>query len=245
MIIRDLVRLVSLAILAFFLPLAVGGQTAEKPHSTKKPPWEWTLEERIAARYDLERVKVLMAERNQLLRTRGQVEQAERELVAADNNQLITGRDNPELFLPTELFNVFLANVFHHDRELRLASRKRYVKRSSLELDEEFWRDISVIASNLLTKRHRYRTLRAEVEAAPPEEKDRLEGAAAVEQKELFKGFCGELKDALDQVRALYGDAFDRFLYETVPAGLTINELVQPDTASAVRRRERGCRDGS
>src|SRR5215218_5432790 len=112
--------------LAAFLGVGAAAQTQENGTATKqdkpgKPAWQWTLDERLAARFDPEGMKRRAAE-DAALRRKSEIQFGER-FDAPDDQQTIVGRQEPALFLPGELFNLLLSDAFHenalHEQELR------------------------------------------------------------------------------------------------------------------------------
>jgi hypothetical protein len=105
------------AAIALFLlgvPAAQGAQPEKD--APKKPAWKWTLDERLAARLDPESMAARVAENRArteaILKSQGvnyvPKEQAGPPLL----EETIIGSKNPELFLPSELFDALLGQAF-------------------------------------------------------------------------------------------------------------------------------------
>src|SRR5215212_9172353 len=95
-------KTVSVAIIGVFVAVAAFAAEAEKTNA--KPAWEWTLEERIAARTDgmlaTKRIQAAFAEQ---VGDEGQTKVSAGKY-RKEPSDVIDGNRNPELFLPTELF---------------------------------------------------------------------------------------------------------------------------------------------
>ena len=89
-----------------------------------KAAWEWTNEERIAARKD----PMLRIQRREEAFAAGDLERS-------DKRDVLVGRRNPELFLPTELMNnlkgAYRPEVKAQAREQWAAATQRF--------GEDFW----------------------------------------------------------------------------------------------------------
>lgn len=245
-------------VLALGIAALAGAQPETGPSeaSSDKPPWEWTLEERVAHRYDLERI----AERKKVYAQDLRDDGYENDALALEASpaiyQVLSGRENPELFLPKHLFDSLLRTAFSLNRESRLHFRKTFAERSQgIQPDESFWRDISVIASGLLAMEHRLKEVFGEMAVTQdPESRAALSTRAA----EAQHGRCRALWTALEASRRHFGiEAFDRFLYEAVapdqwvaaPADASFlpPEIAQEKLAESRRlalfRETGGCRD--
>jgi hypothetical protein len=220
------------ATLIVFLMLSAAAFAAESTRADAKPTWRWTLEERLAARFN----PVLAKERAAL----AQYETAEpddREKTQASSLYTIDGSRNPELFLPSELFESLL-NGFENDAAFRKASRERLrdgMQTFGFEPDR-FWIDLGRVTE-------KYRSLNARRIA----QIERMQTASAQERRELQRDMeaqgrdlCRARSNALAAARRSFGEeTFDRFLYTVVAPGLCISS--DPDTPEHVRFLEGGC----
>ena len=212
------------------------GPEAEVPD---KPPWEWTVEERIAVRTDPALIAQRMKEKRAEARARGE------EL--PEHWEVIQGIEHPELFFPDQLFNALLSLAFNPDREQRLFYRQVYTKRSkSLEIDPSFWRDLSILSAEVLARKHeqlREIQERERESTDEPEVQSAREGQVSQEVRQKQLAACAARRAALEKAREVFGaEAFDRFLYEAVAPSFGIAGSFGPSSASAMRFRTGGCR---
>lgn len=116
-------RLRLAVVLSLILPaLAVATQASEPPgkqaagEKNAKPAWEWTVEERLATRFD----PIQMRQRVEA----NAAPEALRHL--PPNHDYLVGFDHPELFLPVEVFQMFTERAFSMDRVSREITRGAY-----------------------------------------------------------------------------------------------------------------------
>lgn len=224
---------------AIFVAPTVAAQpgAAEPGDGHAKPAWEWTVEERLAERFEPVEMR---------RRVEANVPPELLPYQTPDSDSLV-GRDHPELFLPTEVFRVFTERAFDPDRQRREGARSVYARvyGGALELDDAFWRDLSILASELLVAETEARQRWEELVAARVESRSRaeLEGARA-RYSAAWAATCGPRAEALARARDFFGrEAFDRLLYEAVAPSLGQGGEYGPDARAALLRRERGCVD--
>lgn len=187
-----------------------------------KPAWLWSDEERIRSLVD-----------NYAAATRVQRARAKEGPSAAsatnnDRYDVFFGDENPELFLPHDLFDNLLAMgtadsvasfTYRHANE---PARKR------LGLPDDFWTKLDAIAAPYL--------------ADKKAERDHfLHGKFVDDVDALRNEMCRKRYDALVECRRTFGPAFDEFLYTAVVANMFHVSFVKP-VPDVLRRLSRGCR---
>jgi hypothetical protein len=191
--------------------------------TTSRPPWEWTLEERIRDRSD----PVKAAQRV-----------AAAQIATSSSNDTINGRRNPELFLPIELFQIFVSGAFTEDPTGRAVYRQGCVEASTVALPADFWARLETITGTYVFTLNRARALNREAGAAQGNDRKRLQHQSATIQAKQ----CETLADNLESARQAFGQPFfDRFLYESVAPDSGIG-LERPNTPSELMRIANGCR---
>lgn len=214
-------RLVSIAAL---LSLALGPSVLADPPAGKKP-WAWTLDERLAVRFD----PLLIAERQA-------AEEAHAHAAGAhgpgpqrhdQHRYSIAGDRHPELLLPHELFDSLLTGFAPDDqrRERQRASLRPAMIALGFE-EEIFWAKLREAASRYL-----------ETYAYP------APGAPVATPSRPYD-LCHEAFVALSNARHVFGrERFDRFLYEAVaPATWVASSTTADDPAADLRFVAGGCR---
>ncbi|HEY6210925.1 MAG TPA: hypothetical protein VIW45_01510 [Vicinamibacterales bacterium] len=177
------------------LVLLLGAVPPQCTNWPKKPAWEWTVEERLHYRYD----RACTIGRRELARTPGH---------APD---FVDGADTPELFLPSELFDLFLRHTYVSRRSNLVEVQARQAK---LALPPRFFEIVRENAGDYL--RH-------------------LQGETGMD----FPADCRARMAALTRVRAAFrGKFFDQFLYTVIAPGPSLSG---DDTREKKRWFERGC----
>lgn len=199
-----------------------------------KNPWEWTIEERIAARLDDKK----MAERHA-----AQLEDVKplRVLVAgesAPSGFVIEGKRNPELFMPFELMTRLLMAL----REDAYGADLRRLFTPDITAHgwkaEEFWKTFREIGGNWAALAAKSERLQKDADRAAPARRRELEAEAAA----LGIPMCRARAEALREARVHFGVAFDRFLYSVLTRNLTISSgKFAADEAARLRYVEGGC----
>lgn len=216
---------------------------------TERAPELWTLEERLAARFDPEKQEKrwhrFEAERRDL----GDQSTANISVPRDQRMVHISGVLEPELFFPTQLFNVLIRKGFHTDRDFRESFRERIMNRaSSLGFDATLWSTLERISGELIRRNQeesrRAMEINRRLEEASPQERDaivektRKEGAHPQESRAGFEG-CRMRFEALAAARRHFGaESFDRLLYRTVAPGIHAAESLTPEQIRSV---EAGC----
>jgi hypothetical protein len=186
------------------------------PGSGAKPPWLWSIEERIAKRVDpaeraARRARALAKARH-----------------IAPGWSLIDGTAEPELFLPVELVTQLVMNTDAPDE------RWRETYRAAIESHgwsfDRFWEVIDSGAAP-------YLSLMQQAVAQPGKP------SGDVDRAELSRLVCAASADLLEAAYEAFGtQAFDEFLYGNVAPRLRRATADRADTADVLRHRQKGCR---
>lgn len=162
------------------------------PADAPKKPWEWTAAERAAARRDparrLERVRASMSSSHTLVGQRAPFD-------------VIDGTRNPELFFPTELFEMLVRSSF----VLLPTTYPHVIRQRSTDLfkNPAEWDEFVVIVRDYAN------VIKQEASAANAIDSKRV--------SELQGTKCAVAARALREARKKFGrERVDRMLYETV-----------------------------
>lgn len=217
---------------AIVLALTLTTNTSSVVH--QKQPWEWTTEERIAARTDPEarrqRVVAAQARRDK----RGAAETNATALPPTLDD--LSGRDHPELFLPSELLMMFVATAYAYDDDFAHGMRED-AARAAAKIG---------LPADFMDVFERETAVTAQLQAEEFQRVDR--GAAGDRQAwadvlRLRAEQCPARAAAIERLRVMYGSRFDQFLYEFIARGMgTSYQSAPPPTADELRRMEGGCR---
>lgn len=168
----------------------------------ERAPWKWTLEERLALRYD-------------------RAHMAERAKNAGNPSAfVIAGRENPELFLPSELVSSLLSTFIPEVYRARTQAAYAPAIESFGWDPEVFWRDVEISGGQYNTLIERY--------------------PGVGRTREISRIICAENVAALYELRQKY-DRLDEFLYTAVASRSTVTSTYE---VSAERSRwlEGGCK---
>jgi hypothetical protein len=225
----------------------MSAEVIEKMRKTKAPE-EWTVEERLAVRFDPGDIsRRRQADREQLLKTRAELPEIAAAQAsppdAGDTSNSVVGQRNPELFLPIELFDSLLKGAFPPQSLNQQESRDSYhsVMQGALEAagfnPGSFWRDLEGIAKVPIQADKEFYKLAEMLGHAKPSERATL----VKRSEEIAVSMCGPRAAALAAAREHFGKAFERFLYRGVAP--TMFQLLSPDPEweNQLRRREEGC----
>jgi hypothetical protein len=206
-----------------------------------KPPWEWTLSERLKNRLDASeirrRAEVHLAELSE-----GSSEGRLQQNTRPKDFFYIDGSRNPELFLSYELMNALLRGV-SSDLEVREAMRKGYRKR----IEQfgwnaiDFWATIDEITggyADLIDEESKL-----QIRLSEPQTPSQHDGLLA-EQAALQRSICQRRTAILRSARAAFNAGeFDRFLYTAIAPHLSVSsDVPQGSEAAKLQRLEEGCR---
>jgi hypothetical protein len=194
-----------------------------------RPAWQWTDEERIAARFDESARRTRIEAR---LRTRGEAKTAGPPL-----HDVLQGADHPELLLPHEIFGTFTRAAYAaEDETAKIMRQDAAEKASQLGLPANFLDVVAREAADFIALQKRETALRDRM-TAPGEN-----GALLLNEiKRLEAEECPARAAAIGRLRTIYGrETFDRYLYTALAPGVFFT-FFEPQDAQQLRARERGC----
>lgn len=182
-----------------------------------KAAWEWTNEERIAARTDA----VSRAARRDAAVAAGDVSPGE------DADDIVVGSRNPELLMPYELMDR-VALAFFTDGARQAQWRERWRAGEEI-LGDDFWERLAAVAHPFFESHRRFAELTKQAEQTTDGERRMIRE----EQQMIHRSQCRLRLDALEAARSVFGpDRFDHFLYEVIAPGekilISLNEPFGP-----------------
>lgn len=220
------------------LPPAASQQDASVPTVPKKEAWKWTLEERLAARFDPEALAAReaehQAEQESIFRRFGDPLEGELKNMKGPpaTAEHLDGRKAPELFLPGELFTQLINHGFSPQGgnwDVRRSREPIEERAAALGFGRDLW-------------------VRLEKVAAPYLELLRESGPRRVDQEisERDIRLCQLRTRVLEAAKVEFGEeSFLRLLYEAVaPNALRVYILKGPDYRQheeQLRSLEGGC----
>jgi hypothetical protein len=193
--------------------------------TTGRPAWQWSIEERIAARCNPAAAQA---------RAKGSPVSA----MAVGGLQtayadVISGKTNPELFLPTELFEAVVRGAF-----LVEGWREVYAKdMAKAGLPVDFVTSLKLISASYLPLLREQQQIRTRRSGMGPGD----HAVAVARLAALDIDMCRARYAALTATRARFGIALDRFLYGPV-ARSRVMYFDDLSNAAALTAREKGCR---
>lgn len=232
-------------------PAKLGAPEPRVPENGQKlpgnPAWKWSLQERLAKRFDPEEMKARAAEQ-------AAEQKALRKMMPRDESDplwqipedsvpmmLVEGKKTPELFLTWELFNTLL------DRALPLEGEK-YVSLTRCPIEERaaalgFGRDLWPRLEKAAAP---YLRLQAEDAARQLSSSGPAEGPGAKDGFQMDARairLCRARSQAIAAAKAEFSEeAFLRLLYEAVAPQVMVSDPVYPGMADRLRFIEGGCR---
>jgi hypothetical protein len=184
----------------------------------KKEAWEYTLDERLEMRFGPDTGAPVRR------REDGPPEpDAEKGKVVS-----VEGASNPELLVPFELFQRLLGRAYGpHEISRQIYRDQLNPLLQSLGFENEFWKDLELMADDLL-KVDRERRRRTQNFAALSE-RDREEASRGI--VELQATYCQDRARILEVAESTFGkERFHKFLYQGVaPSGLTTTSGWTPE----------------
>ena len=206
------------------LLLAQGAASAATVH-LHKPAWQWTLDERLAARFD----PAAQAAR----------EAAHRDVIAhlhlGGPADVLVGKEAPELYLPTELFN-HLLRVGFLDLGLTGPEPRRAIeaRAAPLGFTSNLWPRLEAAVSPYLELRSRRPKLFG---TGVP-----LGGKGLFAEQASQLAACRSQAEALASAKAEFGEQpFLRLLYEAVAPSARLSYTVNWLSRAEARFIEQGC----
>jgi len=199
-----------------------------------KPIWQWTTDERLAARFDeaarIRRVEAFEAQRV--------ISHARTVAVPRHPADSIHGSEHPELLMPFEIFTSFTEAAYGADDDVaRHVQRDATVQASKLGLPPEFLPTLRKQARAFIAMQREERTLKQQIFTGGM--RDPQSGIARL--RELQKSECASRATAMRSLRARFGTGFDRFLYSAIAPGV-FRDYFEPISAQTLRAEEDGCK---
>lgn len=217
------------------------GAAAQPARTPPLPAWQWTVEERLAKRYDPKAMAARAAEeaeKEKAFRERNP-ELAEDPLFKTDYPgrppvENIDGAKTPELFLVWELFTFFLERDLPVNGSIHEYDRQRIEQRAAaLGFGHDLWTRLEKATAP-------FNELRREARLQPSRfGKSKL--GFAMDPEDLL--LCRVRAEAIDAAKAEFGEeAFLRLLYEAVAPEHAITGMLAPGLAEHLRFVEGGCK---
>ena len=199
-----------------------------------KPIWQWTTDERLAARFDeaarIRRVAAFEAQRA--------ISHARAVALPRRPADSIHGSEHPELLMPFEIFTSFTDAAYGADDDVaRHVQRDATVQASKLGLPPEFLPTLRKQARAFIAMQREERTLKQQIFTGGM--RDPQSGIARL--RELQKSECASRAAAMRNLRARFGASFDRFLYSAIAPGVFRDDF-EPISARTLRAEEDGCK---
>src|ERR1051325_129387 len=225
-----------LRLILFFVAGALPALAASTP---AKPAWQWTTEERLAARFDSaarnQRVDAYLSER---AARHGRQSTLSMPVTTARPTDVIHGSKHPELLMPHEIFTTFSRAAYEQEDDTSKAIREDASRGAvPLGLPADFLVSWKNIAQRFITFQREELRLRRELNSGrstqPQRDKARL--------REMAISECRSRAIAMHDMRAKFGTLFDRFLYD-VAAKNVFRDIYEPISAQQLRSEEEGCR---
>lgn len=208
------------------LLLAATSATAQS-----KEPWQWSTEERIAARTDpaLARARV----REAMVRGSASAMMATNSGHLAAITDVIDGSVHPELFMPHELFKRLIQEGYVGDSWRDLYDNDD-LKRANLPAD--FWDGLEDAAGAYIADLRREAEQVSRAKTMTPAQIERLNARLRSADERLCRDRAAAYKKAYER----YGDSLLRFMYTRVADSMSIAIDDRLD-AQVLRAREEGC----
>jgi hypothetical protein len=228
--------------------LVVGGTATlravdQRQGRTDKAAWQWTLDERLAARFDeasrKARVAEAMSKRRQERTATGVRTNAPDEQAENDPVDVIHGSAHPELLLPSEIFTIFMRDAYGHEDEVARNFRAdAAAKAREAGLPEDFLEVLETESANFVELQRREEALRDRLSTVGAERAGLMEQIHA-----LMRSECPLRAGAIDRLRARYGkEPIDRYLYTAIAPGVSKDFFGRVPDRAALRADEEGCR---
>ena len=199
-----------------------------EPDPPGKQVWEWTVDERVAAR-------LVAADRKR--RVSAWMASWGTNTKSPKPFDYIEGKTRPELLLPTEIVDVFIEAAFVPDAAAGAPARADAADGAveELGLPPEFFPAFEkAFARAIAAQRERARILR------PLREGQVVGREIAIPVQRAERDACRGRWKGIQALRATYGATFDRFLYEVLARNVR-KTVLEPQTAESLRAAARGC----
>ncbi|MEA2568635.1 MAG: hypothetical protein QOI24_636 [Acidobacteriota bacterium] len=223
------------------LPLIAADAVPARP----KPAWEWTLEERVAKRYDPASLRDRMTREATepfgiMSVPQGTI--ANPSPTATRYPSIIIGARDPELFMPWELFDDVVRNAYGDDSAERVEIRaqiEQRAKEANFSLPGGFWEELGRTAKPWIDFGDRVERAGRRLRVANPIETREL-------RREIDKAAdeaCTIRFNAFNAVREHFGaDWIAQFLYQVVAPDVRLIRAGGADDPVQMLSFEGGCR---
>lgn len=232
-------RLWQVALILTFIAQMVPAQSSSRPEKipASKPAWQWTIEERLAKRFDPAEMQERAKAEDRRLQELVNLGMLSAEEVSSRPSQAdtdsISGRETPELFLPTELFNVLLDRAFPPDGRNQEEGRAAIEEHAAaLGFGADLWRRLGRISSPFLEVRREHA-------------RSAISSKSGMGDERLTIPLCQTRAAAMAAAKAEFGEeAFLRLLYEVIAPSLSKTSQIQDKQRleKSLKWVEGGCR---
>ena len=216
--------------------------SAQQEPSHPAEPWRWTLDERVAVRFDpaARAARVAEAEARDA-RYRVAAGRAYTESTASKKpSDVIDGKLHPEMFFPTELFEQLVTMAYTWNDT---PFWRRAIAQSSWDIlsDERDWGQLDTLVASYALNLQRDLDLLKEEGRAGRARRSEIEA----ERAKLHSSKCRLEKEALHRVRVYFGEErFNRFLYTAVAPQFSSSYVPENDferTRIRLKANEEAC----
>ena len=210
--------------------ILLSGTLIAEAQPRQRAAWEWTLEERLAARFDEKGVE----ERRRAFKI------CQENPDFCRNDFVVDGYRNPELLMPSEIM-AHLHRAYDDSDHTRKRTREKWLARAaSLQLDDRFFEQLEKVVQIYVDAEIELIHLFDRRQSARPEEQMEF-------TREIFRvadSRCFLRTQALAAARQAFGrDSFDRFLYTAMAPDVIVMSpsASRASATNALLRIERGC----
>ncbi len=203
-------------VLCFLLCNLLGAATAQDLESREaRESWEWTDEDRLERRYN---PAALLERTEEMAKELESQDVDEHVRMSMSNPALVRihGSSHPELFLPWELFQRFIATAFTVDPETQEVWRLIYRDQSkSVKLDESLWGAVEQASGDYIAMVRSEREFSRTLNSSREEDRPTLISRHLAHRNE--QELCGEMIKALQRTMGSVGEeTLLKVLYEGV-----------------------------
>ncbi|HEX7151645.1 MAG TPA: hypothetical protein VF618_09175 [Thermoanaerobaculia bacterium] len=197
------------------------------PDDVGRKTWEWTLEERLA-----ERTSAAAAAERVTRYLRSTQQNSTRRAPNAPA-EVIDGNLEPQLFVPTELFQSVIRRGFVGEtwRDVHVQDL------AAVGLPRDFWERLERLAGPFVEDLRRQEALLTQAKDLGAAGREEINRQIAAE----YPLVCRHRAEALAAARAEFGPLLDRFMYEHIARGQIIFATELTD-GTRLSNEERGCR---
>jgi hypothetical protein len=237
-------EVLGVTLMLLLISAAAAAQTADGPTkgSPPKPAWRWSVDERLARRFDPEAMKARAEARAAKLKEfEKRFPAPPDDLFAGEvknqqNVDTIEGETNPELFLNFELFDQLLEMVFPPNGMNQQETRRLIEERAVvLGFGQDLWDRLERVAAPFLKLQRREEQLaRNGILPSRPADGTKMSPEAL--------HWCRERARAIAAAKAEFGEEpFLRLLYAGVAPGFGITYVFDLGRGDRLRYVEGGC----